>query len=169
MQQPQHREPTDWREGRRLRAWELHQLGWKQKDIAVALGVTQGAVSQWLTRARTEGPARLRRRPAPGAQARLTLDQRSELKTLLAHGAEAFGFLGNVWTSKRVTAIIQRFFGITYHRAHVSRLLRQLGLSVQQPMVRATQRDEAVIAAWWDERWPELKKTLPSTDKPSSG
>lgn len=26
MQQPRHREPTDWREGRRLRAWELHQL-----------------------------------------------------------------------------------------------------------------------------------------------
>jgi predicted transcriptional regulator len=39
--------PTDWREGRRLRAWELQQQGWKQKDIAAALGVTPGAVSQW--------------------------------------------------------------------------------------------------------------------------
>jgi hypothetical protein len=28
----------------RKRAWELKQQGWKQKDIAVALGVTEGAI-----------------------------------------------------------------------------------------------------------------------------
>ncbi len=39
-------EPQDWKEGRRLRAWELWQQGWKQKDIATALGVSKGAVSQ---------------------------------------------------------------------------------------------------------------------------
>jgi len=31
------REPVNWREGRRLRAWELSQQGWKQADIARAL------------------------------------------------------------------------------------------------------------------------------------
>ena len=29
---------TNWKEGRRLRAWELYQEGWKQSDIANALG-----------------------------------------------------------------------------------------------------------------------------------
>jgi len=43
-------ETTDLREYRRFRAWELHQRGWKQQTIADALGVTQGAVSQWLSR-----------------------------------------------------------------------------------------------------------------------
>jgi transcriptional regulator len=37
---------ADWREGRRIRAWELKQEGWKQRDIAQALGVSAGAVSQ---------------------------------------------------------------------------------------------------------------------------
>jgi hypothetical protein len=32
---------TNWREGRRLRAFELKQEGWKQKEIADALGVTR--------------------------------------------------------------------------------------------------------------------------------
>jgi Homeodomain-like domain len=45
--------PNDWREGRRLRAWQLYEQGWKQKDIAVALGVTEGAVSQWMSQAFT--------------------------------------------------------------------------------------------------------------------
>jgi hypothetical protein len=35
----------EWGEGRRRRAWELKQQGWKQQDIAAALGVTPGAVS----------------------------------------------------------------------------------------------------------------------------
>ena len=37
--------PSDWREARRFRAFELKQDGWKQTDIAEALGVSEGAVS----------------------------------------------------------------------------------------------------------------------------
>jgi len=48
----------DWREGRRRRAWERKAAGWKQQDIAAALGVTPGAVSQWLKRARRRGGGR---------------------------------------------------------------------------------------------------------------
>jgi predicted transcriptional regulator len=46
---------TDWREGRRLRAFELKEEGWSQKQIAQALGVSKGAVSQWMKRARDGG------------------------------------------------------------------------------------------------------------------
>src|SRR3712207_238559 len=37
---------SDWREGRRLRAFELKERGWKQTEIADALGVTEGAGCQ---------------------------------------------------------------------------------------------------------------------------
>jgi transposase len=49
------RQARDGREGRRLRAWELQQQDWPQRRIAEALGVTEGAVSQWPKRARLEG------------------------------------------------------------------------------------------------------------------
>jgi DNA-directed RNA polymerase specialized sigma24 family protein len=59
----------DWREGRRQRAWELKQHGWKQQDIAAALRVTPGTVSHWLKRGRKRGREQgvegLRRHPAP--------------------------------------------------------------------------------------------------------
>jgi transposase len=38
----------------------------------------------------------------------------------LAKGATAFGFIGEVWTTKRIAAIIKERFGVSYHPAHVS-------------------------------------------------
>ena len=149
---------TDWREGRRLRAWELKQEGWKQQDIARALGVSKGAVSQWMKRAKQEGVEALKHRPPPGAQPRLSEGERAKLPEFLARGATAHGFRGEVWTCARVAEVIRKEFGVSYHPAHVSRLLRALGLSLQKPVRRANQRDEEAIRRWKEERWPELKK-----------
>jgi transposase len=148
----------DWREGRRLRAWELHEQNWTQLRIAEALGVTQGTVSQWLKRAREGGVAALRTRKAPGATPRLTAAQRARIPELLERGAESFGFRGDLWTCARVVEVIRREFHISYHPAHVSRLLRDCGWSLQKPIRRASQRDEEAIAAWVKDRWPEVKK-----------
>jgi hypothetical protein len=52
---PPYPAPHDWREWRRMRALELKQLGWKRRDIAAALGVTEGAVSHWLAASRRGG------------------------------------------------------------------------------------------------------------------
>jgi transposase len=147
----------EWREGRRRRAWELKQKGWKQQAIAAALGVTPGAVSQWLKRAREAGVDALRRHPAPGQQPRLTPEQLTQVPILLARGPEAFGFRGQAWTCRWVAEIIRRTFGVSYHPAHVSRLLHKLRHSVQRPVRRATRRTERAIEVWWQERWPTLE------------
>jgi transposase len=147
----------DAREWRRLRAWELHQAGWTGTAIAQALGVSEAAVSTWLNRARAGGVEALKRHPPPGATPKLTVEQRAQLPAILAKGAEWYDFIGNVWTTKRVAAVIKREFGVSYHPAHVSRLVRQVGLSLQKPVVRATQRDEDAIRAWRDETWPALQ------------
>jgi transposase len=154
----------DWREGRRQRAWELKQQGWKQQgwkqqDIAAALGVTPGAVSQWLKRGREQGVEGLRRHPAPGRQPRLSAEQLAQLPTLVERGPEAYGFRGQVWTCQRVAEVIRRTFGVTYHPSHVSRLLHAVRHSVQRPVARAAQRNEAAIQAWWQQRWPALEKS----------
>ncbi len=149
---------ANWREGRRLRAWELHQQGWKQQEIAAALGVTQGAVSQWLKRGKEGGVAGLRHRPPPGAVPRLSLEQRDQLLELLAQGAESWGFQGDVWTQPRVATLIRGRFGVSYHPSQVGRILKAGGWSSQKPVHRATQRDEEAIRCWKEERWPEIKK-----------
>lgn len=160
--------PQDWHEGRRLRALELYEQGWKAIRIAEALGVTRGAVSQWLTAARQGGREALRRRPRRGRQPQLTAEHRAQLPALLNRGAEAYGFIGEVWTAARVAEVIRREFGVRHHPAHVTRLLAPLRWTVQKPIRRASQRNEAAITAWREERWPALEAKRPKRSAPSS-
>jgi transposase len=161
--------PHNWKEARRLQAWHLKQQGWPQRQIAEALGVSQGAVSQWMTRAREGGPEALRRRPPPGAPPRLTPAQLAQLPGLLERGPEAYGFRGQLWTRGRIAAVIQLVFGVSYHPRHVGRLCQAIRWSPQKPARRARQRDDAAIAHWRDETWPALKKgRRPSSKRFSS-
>ncbi len=110
----------------------------------------------------------MRQHLAPGRQPKLSAEERAQLPGVLAQGAEAFGFRGQVWTSGRVAQVIKGQFGVKYHPAHCSRILRALKHSVQKPVQRATQRDEEAIARWKAERWPALKKRPKTKSEPSS-
>jgi transposase len=148
--------PEDWREWRRLRTVHLKQQGWRQRHIAEALGVSEVTISRWLTRARHGGLEALLTRSAPGHPAKLSDVQKRLIPEFLWHGAEAYGFRGEVWTCARVAKVIQEEFGVRYHKGHVSRLLAQLHWTPQLPIRRAIQRDEPAIQRWRAEVWPEL-------------
>ena len=47
--------------------------------------------------------------------------------------------------------------GVSYHTAHVSRLLKALQWTPQLPSERAVQRDEARSEPWRVTQWPALK------------
>ncbi|MFN8466395.1 MAG: IS630 family transposase [Caldilineaceae bacterium] len=151
-------EAQNWREYRRMRVWEMHQQGYKQYEIAAALGLTPSAVSRIIARGKEGGVAALQHHKPPGRPAQLSAEQRQQLLAELAQGAEAHGFAGDVWTTERIAQFIVQRFGVKYHRDYIGPLLRQLGWSPQRPVVRASQRDEAAIAQWVEVTWPELKK-----------
>jgi len=147
-------------EYRRIQGLRLLEKGWSQRKVAEALGVTQGAVSQWLARYKSGGDEGLRLRKAKGRESRLTPEQQQALLELMAYGAEAFGFQGDVWTCPRVVKLIKVLFGVDYHPSHVSKLLRNLGWSLQKPVKVPSQRDDEAIRKWCEGDWPELKKAL---------
>jgi len=149
----------NWREAFRHRAVILHQRGWSQAAIAEALGVSQSAVSKWLTTAKTQGVDGLKTRPHPGRPSQLPTESLTELRRLLQQGAPAHDFVGDVWTGARVATVIARHFQVTVSARHARRLLHHLGWTRQTPVRHAEQRDEVAIARWLRTRWPRLKRT----------
>lgn len=138
---------------RLLRADKLSQA-----EIARQLGVSRTAVSTWAAQLKAGGLWRLRQRQSSGRPAKLTDEQKRQLRRVLKRGARAAGFPTERWTLRRVQEVIKHEFGISYHRCHLSRLLGQLDWSWQQPLPQAAERDEAVIRAWLEHDWPRIKK-----------
>lgn len=139
---------------RLLRAGQLSQA-----EIARRLGVSRASVSDWAKQLAQGGLRALWRRKASGRPARLTRDDQRALRHTLRRGALAAGFPTDRWTLRRIGQVIQREFGVHYHPNYLNRLLARLGWSVQQPLPRASERDEDLIRAWLAQDWPRIKKS----------
>lgn len=149
---------SKWKEARRKRAVELRRQGWKQRDIAEAFGVSESTVSKWVANMDQPGDEAWRTKPYGHRPPKLTEKQWQLIPDLLSHGAESYGFRGELWTCARVRTALREEFGVEYHKAHVSRLLKALQWTPQMPIERASQRDEEAIEKWRVEVWPMLKK-----------
>src|SRR4051812_32682655 len=132
----------DWRAERRRRAVTMSETGMTQREIAEMLNVSAMAVNKWLQAHRDRGMAGLSSQPHLGAKARLSPDQLRRIPDFLSHGAEAYGFCGQVWTCPRIAKVIEQEFEVTYSISHGSRLLKGLNWAPQRPVERASQRDE---------------------------
>lgn len=133
---------------------------WSTADAAKAVGRSQRSVQLWVRKSNCGmKPERLRTKKAPGMKPRLNKAQRVRLVKLLQKGPVAAGFLSQLWTGPRVAELIEREFGVTYHANYLPALLRSLGMTVQRPKSRPTERDEKVIAHWVNHRWPAIKKS----------
>ena len=155
-----HGSPADL-EARRRRAVALLDKRLGVREVARQIGCSPMSVSRWRAEVRAGGPDALRPKPAPGRPSRLTARQRAKLLTSLLKGATAHGFSTDLWTLPRVAAVIARTFGVTYHPAHVWKILRGERWSCQKPERRARERDEAAIGRWRTKRWPQIQKRPP--------
>ena len=130
-----------------------------QAEVARHLGVTEASVSKWKRRLFEEGSQALQARKATGRPAKLDDVAKAELVEKLEEGAIAAGFFTEQWTQARVKKLIKREFGVVYHQNYISRLLDDLGWSVQKTDPRAMERDEELIRAWLNRDWPRIKKS----------
>jgi transposase len=106
------------------------------------------------------GPDGLLALPHPGAPRQLNEAQLHELEFLLGQGAKAHGWANELWTSKRVANLIQKFFDVQYHEGHVRKIVSKLlHWSSQKPECRARERNETEIERWKQEEFPRIKKS----------
>src|SRR5919198_4588533 len=101
-------------ERRRRTAINLLDAGHGVRETARLVGASASSVSRWQAAVRRRGADGLRPKPPPEPKPRLTADQRRRLAELLLEGAAAHGHPNELWTLRRVRALIERRFGVRY-------------------------------------------------------
>ena len=147
-------------EKRRLEAVKLFAKSLNNSEIGRRLKVSNQTVSRWRKEHQEGGNAALRRAGRAGRLPCLEEADKARLVELLVQGPERLGYETPLWTCPRVAHLIEENFEVNYHPGHVWRILRQLNWSVQQPVGRALERNEASIDEWKRSRRPEIKKKL---------
>jgi transposase len=151
------------KEQRRLAAaQELLEGEKSQAQIAEDHGVTPSAVSKWKSTLEDEGIEGLKSTNDEGNQgpdSELDDQDREQLVELLEEGAQAHGWETDLWTSKRVAALIEDEFDINYTPRHCSRILRELGYRPVKPREGAAEKDPEEKERWLNEEAEQLKKS----------
>lgn len=145
-------------EARRRRAAEYFQERKPLREIASLMGVGPSSVKRWKRAWKAEGVEGLAAKPHPGPERKLTDQQRRSLVKILLDGPMASGFRTDLWTCKRVSKVVRKRFGVSYHPAHMRRILHDLGFSPQKPRRVAREQDPEAVERWRREDWPRIKK-----------
>ncbi len=145
-------------ERRRRRAIALLRQGDSVTGVARRIGCSHSSVIGWRAAVQEGGDSALAAKAIPGRPRRLTAGQLERLPRLLARGAMAWGYSTELWTTTRIAEVIARRFKVTFHRAHVGRIMAGLDWSCQKPERRAIERDEEAIEHWKRYRWVAIKK-----------
>jgi transposase len=143
----------------RLHAIILNMEGKTAPQIADILKVHRSKVSKWLRNWKEDGMEGLLEGHRSGRPPAMSNAQRQELADILDSGPVAYGFTSGVWTCPMVARVIKEEFSIIYNPAHVSRILHNIGFSVQRPRKTLAKADKTVQSRWVRYKYPNIKKS----------
>ena len=143
---------------RRLKAGRMLLAGKGCAEVALAVGVARQTVYTWKGLLDEGGIDALRAVPERGRPAQLNEQQLAALRATLLRNPTEQGFGTELWTLKRVGAVIERMHGVRFSQTQIWRILGSLGFSPQKPEKRAIERNEEAVRNWKRGTWPALKK-----------
>jgi transposase len=143
---------------KRLRAGRMLLAGKRPAEVAEEVGVARQTVYTWKGLLDEGGIDALRAVPSRGRPAKLDASQLDGIRSAVLQSPTEHGFGTELWTLKRVGAVIERLYGVKFGTTQLWRILGALGFSVQKPEKRALERNEDGVRQWKRRTWPTLKK-----------
>ena len=142
----------------RIRAVQRVEAGESPEVVVKALGFSRPRIYEWLALYREGGLDALRAKPVPGAKPKLEGKALDWLyRTITLSNPQQFKFDFALWTRAMVRELIRTQFKVAMSEVSVGRLLRKLGLSPQRPLMRAYQRDPALVTDWIKNEFPRIR------------
>jgi transposase len=149
--------PTDLEASRR-RAMDLLEEGRTPSQVAERLGVSRQTVQRWKKMVREGGKRALKPIPQHVPTCQMSLSQQRELGKVIVRGAQAAGFLTDLWTTARIAEVVRKKFKLDYNPDHLGRMLHRWGYSCQKPTPQAREHDARAERQWRKEGWLRIKK-----------
>jgi transposase len=143
----------------RIRAVEQVQSGESPEIVIKALGFSRSCIYTWLARYRSGGWGALKARALKGRPAAIGAAQIKWLyETVTGNNPLQFRFEFALWTREMIRLLLREEFSLQLSVTSVGRLLRQLGLTCQRPLYRATEQDPERVRYWREEEFPAIRR-----------
>lgn len=143
----------------RIRAVERVQAGESPEVVIAALGFTRSCIYTWLARYRAGGWDALKAKKLLGRPLKITPKQMRWLyDTVTGKSPLQYRFEFALWTREMIQILLREKFQLKLSVTSVGRLLKQLGLSCQRPLFRATEQDPDEVPRWREEEYPAIRE-----------
>ena len=145
----------------RIRAVERVQAGESPETVIQALGFTRSCIYTWLARYRNGGWGALKARALKGRPMKIQAAQMRWLyRTVTGKSPLQFRFEFALWTREMIRVLLREQLDLKLSVASVGRLLRQLGLSCQRPLVSGRRAgSESGLCGGCDEEFPTIRRS----------
>jgi transposase len=132
--------------------------GWARAEVAAFLGGHPETVAEWVRAHAAAGDKALAAQPHPGRTPFRTPDQEKHVLGWRADSPTEHGFRTDLWTAKRVAALIRTARGVAFHPKYLREWRTRRNHTPREPARRAKQRNPGALAGWLKKDWPRLKK-----------
>src|SRR5712692_3209938 len=141
----------------RTRAVERVQAGESPEVVIKALGFSRSCIYTWLAMYRSGGWGALKARALKGRPLKIQPAQmRWVYRTVTGKSPLQYRFEFALWTREIIRTLLREKFQLKLSLASVGRLLKQLGLSCQRPLYRATEQDPERVRRWREQEYPAI-------------
>ncbi len=147
-----------------IRAVEQVQAGESPEVVIKALGFSRSCIYTWLALYRAGGWSALKARVLKGRPMKISAAQMKWLyETVTGKNPLQFRFEFALWTREMIRLLLREEFSLKLSLTSVGRLLRQLGLSCQRPLFRATEQDPERVRRWRETEFPAIRELAKKT------
>ena len=122
--------------------------GMTRAEAARLAGMERQALRDAVLRYNAEGLDGLHDRPRSGTKPRLDDKQMAQLRQIVVDGPDVEKTGLSAWTLAELCGEVKRRWNVSYHAAHMSKLMRKLGLSRQKARPSHPKADPAAREAW---------------------
>lgn len=129
-------------------------------QVADAFNVDRTTLFRWVQKYHNNGENGLQRKPVCGRPRLLEQLDEEVFRKIVMCPASEFGYETDLWTVRRLRAVLAELCEVTLSKNTVWRRLRDAGLTYQKPERQYFQVDEKARRKWLRTEVPKIRRTV---------